>query len=42
MEKRGLVRREHDPSDKRRRFVYLTNEGQALLAKFHAARQSGR
>ncbi|ATX89190.1 MarR family transcriptional regulator [Klebsiella aerogenes] len=32
MEKRGLVRREHDPSDKRRRFVYLTDEGQALLA----------
>lgn len=32
MESRGLVRREHDPADKRRRFVYLTDEGQALLA----------
>lgn len=32
MEKRGLVRRENDPLDKRRRFVYLTTEGEALLA----------
>jgi DNA-binding MarR family transcriptional regulator len=32
MEKRGLVRREHDPADKRRRFVYLTTQGEALLA----------
>lgn len=33
MESRGLVRREHDPADKRRRFVYLTAEGDALLAQ---------
>ena len=33
MEKRGLVLREHDPSDKRRRFVYLTEEGKRLLEK---------
>ena len=32
MENRGLVRREGDPADKRRRFVYLTKEGEALLA----------
>lgn len=32
MEKRKLVRRENDPLDKRRRFVYLTAEGEALLA----------
>lgn len=32
MESRGLVRREHDPADKRRRFVYLTAQGEALLA----------
>ncbi|MEG9306232.1 MarR family transcriptional regulator [Klebsiella pneumoniae] len=31
MEARGLVRREHDPADKRRRFVDLTDEGEALL-----------
>lgn len=31
MEARGLVRREHDPADKRRRSVYLTDEGEALL-----------
>ncbi|WP_058913480.1 MarR family winged helix-turn-helix transcriptional regulator [Entomohabitans teleogrylli] len=31
MEKRGLVRRESDPHDKRRRFVYLTAQGKALL-----------
>ena len=31
MEARGLVRREHDPADKRRRFVFLTAEGEALL-----------
>ncbi|CBG89798.1 MarR family winged helix-turn-helix transcriptional regulator [Citrobacter rodentium] len=31
MEKRGLVKRENDPLDKRRRFVYLTAEGEALL-----------
>lgn len=32
MELKGLVRREHDPEDKRRRFVFLTEEGEALLA----------
>lgn len=32
MEQRGLVRREHDPADKRRRFVFLTADGEALLA----------
>ena len=32
MELKGLVRREHDPDDKRRRFVFLTQEGEALLA----------
>lgn len=32
MESRGLVRRENDPADKRRRFIYLTPEGEALLA----------
>lgn len=31
MEKRGLVRRESDPLDKRRRFVYLTAEGETQL-----------
>lgn len=31
MESRGLVRREGDPADKRRRFIYLTPEGEALL-----------
>ncbi|EMG4784554.1 TPA: MarR family transcriptional regulator [Escherichia coli] len=31
MESRNLVRREHDPADKRRRFVFLTEEGEALL-----------
>lgn len=31
MEMRGLVRREPDPQDKRRRFVFLTTEGNALL-----------
>lgn len=31
MEHRGLVRRENCPSDKRRRFIWLTAEGQALL-----------
>ena len=31
MEARGLVRREHDPADKRGRFVFLTDEGEALL-----------
>lgn len=31
MESRGLVKREHDPADKRRRFVYLTPEGDTLL-----------
>ncbi len=29
---RGLVKRENDPLDKRRRFVYLTVQGQTLLA----------
>ncbi|HAS1784077.1 MULTISPECIES: MarR family winged helix-turn-helix transcriptional regulator [Enterobacter] len=33
MEKRGLVKREHDPADKRRRFVFLTPEGEALLER---------
>ncbi|WP_089624381.1 MarR family winged helix-turn-helix transcriptional regulator [Escherichia coli] len=32
MENRGLVRREHDPADKRRRFVWLTAEGDKILA----------
>ncbi|MDN8600543.1 MarR family winged helix-turn-helix transcriptional regulator [Citrobacter enshiensis] len=32
MENRGLVKRENDPQDKRRRFVHLTTEGAALLA----------
>ena len=32
METRGWVKREHDPDDKRRRFVFLTPEGEALLA----------
>ncbi|ECY5804180.1 winged helix-turn-helix transcriptional regulator, partial [Salmonella enterica subsp. enterica serovar Typhimurium] len=27
----GLVKRENDPLDKRRRFVYLTVQGQTLL-----------
>ena len=31
METRGLVKREHDPADKRRRFVFLSPEGEALL-----------
>ncbi|MEJ5068153.1 MarR family transcriptional regulator [Enterobacter sp. MYb186] len=31
MESRGLVTREADPADKRRRFVFLTPEGEALL-----------
>lgn len=31
METRGLVRRENDPLDKRRRFVYMTPDGEALL-----------
>ncbi|ESM35078.1 transcriptional regulator hosA [Escherichia coli BWH 32] len=32
MENRGLVRREHDTADKRRRFVWLTAEGEKVLA----------
>ncbi|QRG80005.1 MarR family winged helix-turn-helix transcriptional regulator [Citrobacter sp. R56] len=32
MESRGLVKRENDPQDKRRRFVHLTTEGETLLA----------
>jgi len=32
MEARGLVRREHDPADKRRRFLFLTPEGEAALS----------
>ncbi|ECG8591013.1 winged helix-turn-helix transcriptional regulator [Salmonella enterica subsp. salamae] len=32
MENRGLVKRENDPLDKRRRFVYLTARGQTQLA----------
>jgi len=31
METRGLVTREQDPADKRRRFVRLTPQGEALL-----------
>ncbi|AUX93450.1 MarR family winged helix-turn-helix transcriptional regulator [Mixta gaviniae] len=31
LEKRGVIRREHAPEDKRRRFVYLTPEGEAQL-----------
>ncbi|MCT4708526.1 MarR family transcriptional regulator [Enterobacteriaceae bacterium H16N7] len=31
MESRGLVKRMHDPADKRQRLVYLTTEGKALL-----------
>ena len=31
MERRGLVKREADPADKRRRFVFLTPDGEALL-----------
>ncbi|MEB6380197.1 MarR family transcriptional regulator [Leclercia adecarboxylata] len=31
MESRGLVKREADPADKRRRFIFLTPEGEALL-----------
>lgn len=31
MESRNLVRREQDPADKRRRFVFLTPEGEDLL-----------
>lgn len=31
MEARGLVRREQDPADKRRRFVFLTPVGEAAL-----------
>ena len=32
MENRGLVKREHDTVDKRRRFVWLTAEGEKVLA----------
>lgn len=32
MEIRGLLKRERDPQDKRRRFIYLTEAGQQLLA----------
>lgn len=31
MEARGLVRREQDPADKRRRFLFLTPQGEAAL-----------
>lgn len=31
MEARGLVRREQDPADKRRRFLFLTPAGEAAL-----------
>ena len=40
MESRGLVKREHDPADKRRRFVYLTPEGDALLTHVTQLRDS--
>lgn len=33
MENRGLVRREHDTADKRRRFVWLTAEGERYLLR---------
>ncbi|WP_407439288.1 MarR family winged helix-turn-helix transcriptional regulator [Lelliottia sp.] len=33
MEGRGLVKREADPADKRRRFVFLTPEGESLLER---------
>ncbi len=31
LENRGLLRREADPADKRRRFIFLTAEGEVLL-----------
>lgn len=31
LQARGLVRREQDPADKRRRFLFLTPEGEAAL-----------
>ncbi|WP_213991047.1 MarR family transcriptional regulator [Sodalis sp. dw_96] len=31
LEKRGLLRRVRDAADKRRRFIWLTDEGQAML-----------
>ncbi|WP_275555539.1 MarR family transcriptional regulator [Mixta sp. Marseille-Q2659] len=31
LEKRGIIRREHATEDKRRRFVFLTSDGEALL-----------
>ncbi|SJN55357.1 Transcriptional regulator HosA [Vibrio ruber DSM 16370] len=34
MEKRGLIQRQHGTQDKRRRFVYLTAEGEKL---YHAS-----
>ena len=37
LESRGLVRREQDPADRRRRFVFLTAEGEALLAQSQPA-----
>ena len=33
LETRGLLLREADPADKRRRFITLTTEGKAVLAK---------
>ncbi|MBU9821856.1 MarR family transcriptional regulator [Rahnella sp. BCC 1045] len=33
LESRGLLIREADPADKRRRFITLTGEGKAVLAK---------
>ncbi|POP42441.1 transcriptional regulator [Superficieibacter electus] len=33
MERRELVRREQDPADKRRRFVFLTPQGKHLLER---------
>ena len=42
LEKRGLVARQHDPADRRRSFVELTDEGRAVhdeIARFALARE---